>query len=89
MERFFRCSRCGRRYPSKLEVTEERAEDGSIEVVCRHCRRNSRCEVCGLVSDDRRQFNVRKVEGKWRVVCVKCVLGESRPGRPGRPGRAK
>jgi hypothetical protein len=38
---------------------------------------------------DRKKFNVRKVEGRWRVVCVKCVEGESEPGRPGRPGRAK
>jgi hypothetical protein len=83
----FRCSRCGRRYPSKLEVTEQRTPDGNVEVVCRHCRSTSRCEVCGMVSEDRRKFSVRKVEGKWRVVCAKCLLGETQPGHPGQPGR--
>ena len=87
MDKLFHCSRCGRSYPSKLEVTELRMADGTVEVVCRHCRATSRCDVCGMVSEDRKKFNVRKVEGKWRVVCVQCLAGESQPGRPGRPGR--
>jgi hypothetical protein len=80
-----RCDRCGRRYPSRLEMTELKRPDGSIEVVCRVCQATSRCEVCGFVSDDRRKFGIRKVEGAWRVVCTKCIEGRTGPA-PRRPG---
>lgn len=67
-------------------MTEIRRPDGTLEVICRQCHSTSRCEVCGLVSEDRRAFGVRKVEGRWRVVCKKCIMGETEGGRPGAPG---
>ena len=73
MAEMHHCSRCGRRYPSKLEVTEVKRPDGSVETVCRHCQRTSRCELCGFTSGDRKDFGVRKVSGRWRVLCSKCV----------------
>ena len=85
----YRCARCGRRYPSRLEITEIRHPDGSFEPVCRQCLKTSRCELCGMVSDDRRKFGIRKVEGKWSVLCVKCIAAQSRPALPGRPGRGR
>ena len=81
----FHCSRCGRRYPSKLEMQEIRRPNGQIEAVCRHCLGTSRCEVCGFTSAERKQFGIRKVEGKWRVVCVKCIAGP--PAPPAGPRR--
>ncbi len=70
------CSRCGRRYPTTLEVRTVRRPDGTIETICKHCESASRCEVCGYSSRDRKSFGVRKVAGKWRVLCTKCLQKE-------------
>jgi hypothetical protein len=70
-------------------MTEIRHPDGSLEPVCRQCLKTSRCVLCGMVSDDRRKFGVRKVEGRWSVLCVKCVAAQSRPAPPGRAPRRR
>ncbi len=70
------CSRCGRRYPTTLEVSEIRKADGTMETVCKHCQGTSRCEICGYTSRDRKNFAVRKLTGKWRVLCTKCLKKE-------------
>jgi hypothetical protein len=68
-----RCSRCGRTYPSRLEVHEKRRPDGTLEVICKHCQSSSTCSLCGFSSPDRKDFAVRKVDSHWRVLCAKCL----------------
>lgn len=67
------CSRCGRRYPTKLEIREVRRPDGTMEIICKHCQSTSRCDVCGYTSKERKDFGIRKVAGRWRVLCQKCI----------------
>ena len=69
-------------------MRENRRPDGTIESVCVQCQSVSRCGLCGFSSKDQKNFGVRKVDGKWRVLCNKCVEGQEGPSGPSGPERA-
>jgi len=68
-------------------MQEVRRPDGTLEMVCAQCQAKSRCQLCGYSSKEPKDFGVRKINGKWRVLCQKCIEGQGGPSGPGRAGR--